>query len=425
MKFLYSILILLFLTPLISAAQSNYKPGYVITSKGDTLRGFVDYKEWDTNPAAISFKAAINDNKAQRFTASDITFFNVTDLESYQRYAEPISTDPTELNHLSSGRDSSYKNDVVFFKVLQRGKNLALYSYTDGLKKRFYVGEKPDYTPTELVFRMYYNTDAASSSADKTITENTYLKQLFAIANRYNVLDEDLINTLQKSQYSEPDMLKIVSRINNISKNDFVKNSGQASFSLFAGAGVSITATTLSPSPYLSAGGTSYTSVLPMVSFGMNVFANPNTRKLVFRVELALSEIKYQSNYTNKVLPNVPISYSYNQLAIGIVPQIIYNFYNTENFKIYAGLGVAFSYYQSSNESFASTDGKTPVSQIIQSNPNLFYTYNPAVIFKAGVQFSKNWGIFADYMTPAQVSHDPYFLMNFSTMQVVVNYFFK
>ena len=39
-------LVTLLLLPLLSIAQSNYKSGYVVTLKGDTLRGYINYKEW-------------------------------------------------------------------------------------------------------------------------------------------------------------------------------------------------------------------------------------------------------------------------------------------------------------------------------------------------------------------------------------------
>lgn len=43
MKYLYFVSLILIL-PAFSFAQSNYKAGYVVTTKGDTLRGFINYK---------------------------------------------------------------------------------------------------------------------------------------------------------------------------------------------------------------------------------------------------------------------------------------------------------------------------------------------------------------------------------------------
>ncbi len=46
-----------------SFCQENYLPGYIITLKGDTLHGFIDYRNWDRNPDKISFKEKLSDNK--------------------------------------------------------------------------------------------------------------------------------------------------------------------------------------------------------------------------------------------------------------------------------------------------------------------------------------------------------------------------
>ena len=59
MKHFNKLLLSLFLLPFFSVAQSNYKPGYVVTSKGDTIHGFIDLQAWDSNPTAISFKPAM------------------------------------------------------------------------------------------------------------------------------------------------------------------------------------------------------------------------------------------------------------------------------------------------------------------------------------------------------------------------------
>jgi hypothetical protein len=218
MKHFNKLLLALFLLPFFSIAQSNYKLGSVVTLKGDTLHGFIDYRAWGSNPTAISFKYSVSDPKPRIFTIGNISFFNVSGMATYQKFTCAVSMDETNTARLST-RDISYKIDTVFLKILQKGKNAALYSYTDGLKTRLYISEAPNYIPTELIFRIYENADANGA----TVNENTYLKQLFAIANKYNALDSDLIRTLQTANYSQSDLLPIVSKINNVSKDEYEK----------------------------------------------------------------------------------------------------------------------------------------------------------------------------------------------------------
>jgi len=61
MKQLYPLIALLILAPLFSKAQSNYKPGFIVSLKGDTTYGFINYREWKLTPNQIDFKTAITD----------------------------------------------------------------------------------------------------------------------------------------------------------------------------------------------------------------------------------------------------------------------------------------------------------------------------------------------------------------------------
>src|SRR3978361_563738 len=119
MKYFYKALFIAFLLPVFSFAQSNYKPGYVITLKGDTIRGVIDYREWSSNPVSIDFKTSVTD-KARKYDGKEIRYFNIGGLESYQRYSGPISMDPTDKDHLSSTKDTSQREATVFFKVVQK-----------------------------------------------------------------------------------------------------------------------------------------------------------------------------------------------------------------------------------------------------------------------------------------------------------------
>src|SRR5471030_3192533 len=157
MKLLTRLLPVFFLLPLFSLAQSNYRAGYVVTTSGDTVRGFIDFRNWGANPDEISFKRSIADGTKKTYGLNDITFFSIDGFTAYKKYTCKISMDITDINHIIDGRDTSFKMATVFLKVLQGGKYLALYSYADDLKNRFFIGEAPDYTPTELTYRLYYN----------------------------------------------------------------------------------------------------------------------------------------------------------------------------------------------------------------------------------------------------------------------------
>jgi hypothetical protein len=428
MKSFYPALLAVLILPLFSFGQSNYKPGYVVTLKGDTLKGFIDYREWNSNPNAINFKTAVADSKARELTPEEINVFNINNRETYQRYAGLISMDATDVDHIESVRDTSTRAATVFLKVLQKGNNLALYSYTDELKTRVYVGEAPDYAPQELVYRLFNNFDGTvQGQKGTTVNENTYMKQLFALANKYQALNSDLQWDIERGSYNTDKILDIVSKINHISKAEYKKskaNNGPA-FNLFVGAGVNID--NFSPSsdgPYYSGGGRSQTSYLPAASFGINFFANPNTRQLQFRIEAGITQGQYKYAYNLQVSPYIPFKASFNQLAISITPQVLYNFYNAENFKIYGDFGFSFSHYSYSNAYLGSQSQPNSATDIETNNPYVFHSADNSFLLKAGVQIHKNWGIYAQYLSGVSVTQGGYFQMGSTCEQVGINYFF-
>ncbi|HEY8780927.1 MAG TPA: hypothetical protein VIM16_04865 [Mucilaginibacter sp.] len=425
MKHFYKLLFALFLLPLFTMAQSHYKAGYVVTLKGDTLHGFIDFQEWDSNPTAISFKSVVSDPAPQRFTTSNISFFNVDGLATNKKYVCSISMDVTNTGYIGEGRDTSFKIDTVFLQILQKGRNLALYSYRDNVKTRFYIGETPGYIPTELTYRLYFDRDATNIPGN-TVNENTYQKQLFALAIKYNALDDKLTAMLENSftSYNKDDLLAIVSRINNISKAEFEKKYTEHSkFNFYVSAALNISRTSSSSvSSYTAGGGRAYTSYLPAVSFGINVTPNPNAGKVELRGEISFAESQFNSSYQLTVSPYTAVKATYDQLGVSIAPQIIYNFYNAENFKIYAGAGVAFIHFIYSNSFFGSQNPNVSDNGVGETDPYNFEANDTSFLLTAGAKFNKKFAIFAKYFSPMPTTNSGYFQFNTTNEQIGIIY---
>src|SRR5581483_1298295 len=184
----------------------------------------------------------------------------------------------------------------------------------------------------------------------------------------------------------------------------------------FVGAGVNVTNTSPDPSgSYYYAGGRAYTSYLPAVSFGANFFANPATRQLQFRIELSAAQSKYTNAYISTVSPYALVQYSYNELALSISPQIIYNFYNAENFKVFAGGGLQLTHYVFSNPH---VDSSIDEAYVFNTSDNNF-------IIKAGVQFTKNLAIVYDYESNVAATRGGYFKLSSTGQRISLNFFFR
>jgi hypothetical protein len=419
MKFYYKLFSIVFLFPLFSLAQSNYKPGYLVNLKGDTLHGFINYREWNSSPDAIIFKSGTNANP-QKFTVNEIRYFSVEELESYQKYTGLISMDATNTQHLFTVRDTSNKEVSVFLKVLQKGKNIALYSYTDALKSRFFVSETPDYKMSELVYRIYEGPETKQGT---TVNENTYQKQLYALAIKYHTLDDDLTNTFQKTDYTTDDLLAIVSKINRVSKAEIKRKNDKSSFSLFAGLNLNIT--TISPavnSGLSTQGGYSHTSYLPGMVIGINGYVNPYTQKLIFRLELSASGAQYKVSYKDKFSPYIQIDYAYNQLTVAVTPQVIYNIYNADKLKFFIGAGFNLDFHNYSGKVFKAHD--TYEGNITTADPFLFFTKTSQGTFKAGSLINRKIELYASYSVNTRISNDYIYQADENNIRIGINYIF-
>ena len=154
MKPFHALLYLVLLLPLGVSAQSNYKPGYVIDLKGDTIKGYIDYQEWDRSPDTIKFKKTLAGGRSL-YGANDIKYFDVDGVDQYKSFTVLISNAEVDPNKLEYAKDTTFRTGTVFLRVLQQGSKVAMYSYKDKTKARYYIGAAPDFTPRELIFQTY------------------------------------------------------------------------------------------------------------------------------------------------------------------------------------------------------------------------------------------------------------------------------
>ena len=164
-------------------SESKFLEGYIITPKNDTIKGFIDYKNWKINPKKINFKLSVDASEVKCLTISDISSFGVN-KEVYisaeiEREESSILTDNLENNS-----KLNIVSDSVFLQALILGKKNLFYFYTDTDKKLFYIQNGKDY---ELLKYKKYISQTQQSS---TIKENKiYIGQL-----RYYLNNDEHIN---------------------------------------------------------------------------------------------------------------------------------------------------------------------------------------------------------------------------------------
>jgi hypothetical protein len=226
MKPFYALLCLILLLPIKLFAQEYYL-GYVVTNNRDTIKGYVKYKHSVLNPKEAELKFEPN-GKSKVYPITNVPYFSI-DVGyplDFQRYSGPISMDDININNVTTFRDTSFKIDTVFLKILRKDKRLTLYSYDDNLKTRFFVsdGQSP---PVELVYRLYLKSDI--NNGNNTVNEDIYKKQLLMLAEKYGKMDDALQTDINSASYSEMYMVHIVDKINGYTGPDPAKGNYVAS----------------------------------------------------------------------------------------------------------------------------------------------------------------------------------------------------
>ncbi|MGN6638499.1 MAG: hypothetical protein ACTHJ8_06275, partial [Mucilaginibacter sp.] len=390
MKKILTLLSIILLLPFLSSAQSNFKPGYVVTLQGDTLKGAIDYREWDNNPKQITYKD--NNDQTQEFNVRNAKAFAINGLEYYERYIVSVSQDPVDINKISSKLDTSYHIDTVFLHVLAKGKNLALYSYNDDIKLRFYISETASpQLPQELEFHAFYNPDATST----VHYVRRYRIQLQYEAEK-NGKENSLSGLIPEADYNESDLVKIVNKINGDSELHLTSKNlfGTRWF-----AGAAITHNKLDFIGNFSlANAPASNSVTPRINAGIDIFPNKTIQKFYFRLEISYAYGKYSFFYADEYSTPVGSSASLNlnQYNGIFTPQVVYNLYNSEQLKVFADVGMAINFSFYNHYRYTITYTNFPEKVFDDRYPQFYKTW-AAFPLKAGIAIKKRVELYASY----------------------------
>lgn len=411
-RFLLSLFIAV---PILSFSQSNFRKGYVVTNANDTIKGYINYKERAINPSSITFKSSLEE-KASDFNLQNCAGYGIDGLEQFQRFQVAISMSKVDVSSLSLGRDSASRTDTVFLNVLQAGKNVTLYGYRDMLKSRFYIKDKNHSVPQELIYQLYMNPVRTSL----IVTENLYAGQLLDLMSAFNAGTESDLSNLKQLRYTASDLLKVVSVINN---QKLVK-SKYPNTRFFAGAGFNVNKVDYQGiNDLANASAKNKSSSSPLVTMGLDVFANPAIGKTIFRLELALYMSKNNVSTTTANVATAEIGHTFDQKAVAFTPQVIYNFYNTDPLKVFAGAGIGFVISSFTNNQSTNFNSFRQETEVIKNNVEL-EAFGFTVPFRAGVVINKKIELSAVYTLPSTITNYTGYSITLQRFSVGVNFLF-
>ncbi len=226
-------------------SQENYLSGYVINKKGDTLHGFIDYRNWERNPNIIDFKGAI-DGKSIAYKPIDIIEFSVKD-EIYVSGIVNTETSKFKTAELNDDPTIHIRVDTAFLQTLFSG-NKSLYYYKPLFGKgNFYI--KQDTNFELLVYKRYIT----NQESKRVIIENKkYIGQLTVYFNDCPSIQSKLINT----SYNKKSLEKLFDNYYECSKYEifFQKKAEKLTteFGVLAGASLSTLEFRGNAIPYLT-----------------------------------------------------------------------------------------------------------------------------------------------------------------------------
>jgi len=184
-----AILLLLLLNSYSSLSQENYLPGYILQWNGDTLNGFIDYRNWVRNPGEISFKATLSDEKSE-FTPARINCFSVSG-KIYESAVLEIETSPVNMQFLLYDPGLHFKSDTAFLQVLFRGEKSLYYYVTSDEKDQFYI--RQDTSFRLLIYKKYLVEEGDNGNI--YIAENKdYTEQLKLYLNDCETINKKIEN---------------------------------------------------------------------------------------------------------------------------------------------------------------------------------------------------------------------------------------
>ncbi|SFE32056.1 hypothetical protein SAMN05518672_105270 [Chitinophaga sp. CF118] len=306
-----------FFTTVVSA-QRNYVPVVITTLQNDSLRGFVDYRNWNISPSEIRFKESLTDEKEQHFGPGEIKAFRVaTPDEAYVSRQVKLDITNQNMENLDEFTKRVIQDTLVFLQVIVTGE-YNLYDYTDASSRHHFVYEvasKPG-----SVWELEYVRSFISNSTITGIYEGrTYQQQLAAIFADCPGVAKRALHVA----YREDNIMNLFLGYNNCknpSGKQFVRKKEKKTLLFGVIAGISSNSFKFSGPVYIFDGSNYHSSTSPVAGVFMDLAFNRNRRQFSFINELMYKTVKTEG--TAKDGSSVKFGFSY----VGLNTMIRYTY---------------------------------------------------------------------------------------------------
>lgn len=186
MKKTFLLLVAILLIHTLTYAQSNYKPGIIITNQNETIRGFIDYRTDDMNARQCRFKKE-ESSPEKIYHPGDISTYKFDDGKYYVSRNVEIDSIQTEvfLEFLVEGVINLYyckhNGQAYYFFEDENGKMVSYTQKPEKLNDKGYYTK--DYRYKGLIRYYFQENQSIARQADKMKFDQ---KSFINIAKKYH-----------------------------------------------------------------------------------------------------------------------------------------------------------------------------------------------------------------------------------------------
>jgi hypothetical protein len=301
-------------------------------NNGDTIKGWIDYRQWEYNPKTIRFKSDLTMDGSRTYSIDDLLQFEVTGSDKYIKAIVSKDMRPVDINYLENARDTT-EMDTAFLRVLLQG-TVSLYRLEDTKAHFYYKAPGKDYQ--ELIYKVFLNDGKLS----RQHSFRDQLRQFFPNSFDLEALPAILLN----AEYKENDLVRLVEKINNSipgGTTAYKVTQVKQPVSFYAGAGIVYSGLTYSGIQRHPANLDYSKNIKPLLAGGVDFHIGRNHQRLFLRFELAWFQLSYEGRND----PDSPDSIYYNLKINNLSPSfsVLYNAINTPGGKLYFGAGIAYN----------------------------------------------------------------------------------
>mgnify|MGYP000991827586 CR=1 FL=1 len=211
LKIVFLFLIVFFHTK--ANGQHNFKEGYIIDLKSDTIKGEIKYRKWDIMPKRIEFRKG-GEAVSVFYGPADIKGFSVSG-NNYLGVIASLEKSSCKIHELDYKADFKLVVDTVFLEEIAGGSKPVYYHKDYKGKLNFFIASDTGIAP--LLYKIYRQEDIDYGRQMTTVAKDERYK-----AHLYAYLQDcpAIGNSIRKMNYELRDFLRLLDEYHSCKKSD-------------------------------------------------------------------------------------------------------------------------------------------------------------------------------------------------------------